>query len=318
LSRVSFRGGSVLAAVTVLLAASAAAAFDLQGHRGARGLAPENTLAGFAKALAVGVTTLELDLAMTRDGILVVHHDLRLNPDTTRGLKGEHLSEAGPPIRSLALGDLARYDVGRLKPGSPYATTFREQQATDGERIPTLEEVFQLARRSGARHVGFNIETKLAPASGPDAPDPDTFARAVASAVRESGLAERVTVQSFDWRTLHVLKEIAPEIRRSCLTSGSSFAMRGTDDGHTGSVPQLVAAAGCAVWSPAFRDLTVEALAQAKGLGLQVIPWTVNQAADMERLIDWGVDGLITDYPDRLRKVMAAKGLALPPSVTVR
>src|SRR5262249_7827545 len=130
--------------VAVGFFASAAAAFDLQGHRGARGLAPENTLEAFATALSIGVTTLEFDLAITRDGILVVSHDSRLKPDHTRGPDGEFLDAEGPAIRSLTLAEVKRYDVGRLKPGTAYAAAFPEQRGMDGARIPTLMEVFEL------------------------------------------------------------------------------------------------------------------------------------------------------------------------------
>src|SRR5262249_54054636 len=197
---------------------SAAGAFDLQGHRGARGLAPENTLPAFATALSIGVTTLELDLAMTSDGILVVSHDSRLNPDHTRGPDGTFLAAEGPAIRSLTLAQLQRYDVGRLKPGTAYAAAFPEQRGMDGVRIPTLMEVFDLVRQAKADHVRFNIETKLTPTSGADTPDPETFAAAVARAVREAELAARVSIQSFDWRTLAILRRIAPEIERVCLS----------------------------------------------------------------------------------------------------
>src|SRR5262249_2220097 len=153
---------AAIVVVSVVLC-SAAGAFDLQGHRGARGLAPENTLPAFATALSIGVTTLELDLAMTSDGILVVSHDSRLNPDHTRGPDGTFLAAEGPAIRSLTLGELQRYDVGRLKPGTAYAAAFPEQRGMDGVRIPTLMEVFDLVRQAKADHVRFNIETKLTP-----------------------------------------------------------------------------------------------------------------------------------------------------------
>jgi glycerophosphoryl diester phosphodiesterase len=309
-----------------------ASAFDLQGHRGARGLAPENTLAGFATALAIGVSTLELDLGMTRDGVVVVHHDLWLNPDTTRNPDGDFLSLRGPALRALTLAELKRYDVGRLKPGTRYAQIFPEQHPADGARVPTLAEVFDLAREMRADDVRFNIETKLTPTSGGDAPDPETFAAAVAAAVRAAGLTDRVTVQSFDWRTLATLRRIAPEIARVCLTAerpgfdtlargrpGPSPWTAGLDiDDFASSAPRLVAAAGCAVWSPAFRDLTSASVDEAKTLGIQVIPWTVNERADMERLISIGVDGIITDYPDRLRAVLAGKNLPLPPRVAAQ
>ena len=314
------------------LLAGPAQAFDLQGHRGARGLAPENTLAGFETALRIGVTTLELDLAMTKDGVLVVSHDRRLNPDHTRGPDGKFLDREGPPIRALTLAEVQRHDVGRLKPGTDYARSFPAQQPVDGARIPALAELFDLVRRSGADHVRFNVETKITPASGDEAPDPETFAAAVAKAVREAGLGSRVSVQSFDWRTLMVLKRIAPEIERVCLTAealtfdtirrgepGASPWLAGLDIGDfAGSVPRLVVAAGCQVWSPLYRNARPADIAAAKALGLKVIPWTVNERAEMERLIADGVDGIITDYPDRLRAVMAAKDMPLPPKAGAR
>ena len=313
----------------LLLLAAPVQAFDLQGHRGARGLAPENTLAAFGTALAVGVSTLELDLAMTRDDVLVVSHNRRLNPDHTRGPDGKFLETEGPAIRSLTLAELQRYDVGRLKPGTAYAADFPEQRAIDGTRIPALTELFDMVKRLGADHVRFNIETKVTPSSGAETPDPDTFAAALAKAVREAGLTVRVSLQSFDWRTLAAMRSIAPEIERVCLTvealnfdsvrrgePGPSPWLAGLDvDDFGGSVPRLVAAAGCAVWSPLYRNARPDDVAAAKALGLKVIPWTVNERSDMERLIALGVDGIITDYPDRLRAVMAEKNMPLPPQV---
>jgi len=311
----------------LLLLAAPVQAFDLQGHRGARGLAPENTLAAFETALAVGLSTLELDLAMTRDDVLVVSHNRRLNPDHTRGPDGKFLETEGPAIRSLTLAELQRYDVGRLKPGTAYAADFPEQRAIDGTRIPALTELFDMVKRLGADHVRFNIETKVTPSSGAETPDPDTFAAALAKAVREAGLTVRVSLQSFDWRTLAAMRSIAPEIERVCLTvealnfdsvrrgePGPSPWLAGLDvDDFGGSVPRLVAAAGCAVWSPLYRNARPDDVAAAKALGLKVIPWTVNERSDMERLIALGIDGIITDYPDRLRAVMAEKNIPLPP-----
>lgn len=304
----------------------AASAFDLQGHRGARGLAPENTLAAFATALSIGVTTLELDVGITKDGVLVVHHDRWLNPNITRGPDGQYLPGRGPLIHSLTLDELRRYDVGRLRPESPYAKSFSQQKPADGERIPTLAEVFDLVRQRGADAVRFNIETKLTPNAAADTAAPETFAAALAKAIRDANLATRASVQSFDWRTLTAMKRIAPEIQRVCLTAqspnfdtvhagkpGPSPFTAGLDvDDFGGSTPRLVAEAGCEIWSPAFRDVTPERLAEAKALKLKIIPWTVNEPAEMDNLIALGVDGIITDYPDRLRKVMTDRGMPLP------
>ncbi len=313
-------------ACALALIASAASAFDLQAHRGGRGLMPENTLAAFASALSIGVTTIELDLGMTKDGVVVVSHDRELNPDHTRGPDGQFLEATGPAIRSLTLTELRGYDVGRLKPGTAYAKGFPEQRAIDGARIPTLAEVFALARNAKADQVRFNIETKLTPTATAVA-DPETFATAVIKLVREAGLTSRVMLQSFDWRTLMVARKIAPEIERACITidrptnsnlkrgePGPSPWTAGLDiDDLGGSAPRLVAAAGCPTWLPFFRDLTDADLKEAKALGLKVIPWTVNEPNEMEWLMNLGVDGLITDYPNRLRALMAEKDMRLPP-----
>ncbi len=300
-------------------------AFDLQGHRGARGLAPENTLAAFARALEIGVTTLETDLAVTKDGVIVLSHDPVLNPDIVRGPDGQWLAAAGPAINSLTLAELKRYDVGRIKPGTKYAQQFAEQTAVDGQRIPTLAELFDLARAS-RRMPRFNIETKLSPERPDEAPDPDTFARLVVEAVRGAGLTRRVTIQSFDWRTLMAARRLAPEIETVCLTYEKTLQDRvdggarrpspwlaGLDPAaHGGSVPRLAAVVGCGTWSPYFRELSMAAVAEARSLGLKVVPWTVNAPDDLARVIDMKVDGLITDYPDRAREAMAAKGIPLP------
>jgi len=315
-------------AVTGMLAigsGSGAVAFDLQGHRGARGLAPENTLAGFRKALHIGVTTLETDLAITKDGVIVLSHDPVLNPDIVRGPNDSWLSAPGPAINSLTFAELKRFDVGRIKPSTKYAQQFAQQRPADGERIPTLLELFELTKSSG-KTPRFNIETKLSPDKPAETPDPETFTRLVVEAVRAAGLTSRTTIQSFDWRTLRVARRLAPEIETVCLTYEATLRDRidaggrrpspwlaGLDPaGYGGSIPKLVQAAGCGTWSPQFTELSSGSVAEAHGLGLKVVPWTINSPADMARIIDMGVDGLITDYPDRARDAMKAKGIALP------
>ena len=307
-----------------------AAAFDLQGHRGARGLAPENTLPAFARALSVGVTTLEMDAGLTEDGVVVIVHDRRLNPDIARGSDGRWLAGRTPAIRELTFRELQRYDVGRIRPGSDYSKRWPDQRRQDKVRIPTLEEVFELTRHARNAEVRFNIETKISPEAPEDSADAETFARALIKVIRDNGMAGRTTIQSFDWRTLAIVQNEAPEIATSYLTSQQQ-SLDTIQAGHRedspwtagiryrdhGSVPKMVRAAGGRIWSPNHLDLTDAAVKEAKALGLKVLPWTVNDRADMERLIDWGVDGLITDYPDRLREAMAAKNLPLPRATPV-
>ncbi|MGH8707140.1 MAG: glycerophosphodiester phosphodiesterase [Burkholderiales bacterium] len=291
-----------LLAALALAHGLAAQAFDLQGHRGARGTAPENTLPGFAAALALGVATLELDTGVTRDGIVVIHHDRRLNPDIARGPDGRWIAAPGPLLRELDFKQLQRYDVGRLRPGSDYAARFPEQTPADGARIPRLAELFALVRKAGNERVRFNIETKISPAEPSETLAPAAFARALVAEIRAAGMAARVTVQSFDWRTLHAVERKAPEIPTVYLTG----RRRG------GSQPKAVHAAGGRIWSPNYAELDSAALIEARALGLKVVPWTVNEPGFIERLIDLGVDGIITDYPERVRAELARRGMPLP------
>jgi glycerophosphoryl diester phosphodiesterase len=319
-------GGVAAAAAGAPASPSATAPFDLQGHRGGRGLAPENTLAAFRRALALGVSTVELDTGVTRDGVVVVSHDPVLNPDLTRNAAGRWLEGPGPAIFHLTLADLQGYDVGRLRPGTPYASRFATAASVDGERIPTLAAVFALAEKAGNRTVRFNVETKMDPGHPENTPAPEAFAEAVIAVVRRAGMAKRATLQSFDWRTLRHAQRVAPEIATVCLTvqqpgddniqagqPGPSPLLAGFDvDDLGGSVPRLVRAAGCAVWSPNARDLRPGLIAEAHALGLKVIPWTVNEEPDMDALVQAGADGMISDYPDRLRGVLSRRGIALP------
>jgi glycerophosphoryl diester phosphodiesterase len=311
----------IAASAALLLAAGTVAGFDLQGHRGARGLLPENTLPSFQRALELGVTTLELDIAVTKDGVLVISHDPALNADITRDANGRFLEKRGPVIYSLDWAELQTYDVGRIKPGTEYARQFPDQQALDGTRIPRLADLFELVRRSGDDKVRFAIETKLTPDNPQETPDPETFAGAVVREIRKAGFAARSQILSFDWRTLQVVQRIAPEIETVYLSiqrrmdnigaaraEGSQWTAGFQFRGH-GSVPKMIKAAGGRVWSAFFRDLDTPKVREAHALGLKVLAWTVNDPADMARMIDLGVDGLVTDRPDLARRVLQERSV---------
>ena len=320
----------LLAAAALSLTSLFACAFDLQGHRGARGLAPENTLPAFATALSLGVSTLELDTAITKDGVVVVSHDARLNPDITRGTDGRWLNPPTRAVRELTLDALGHYDVGRIKPGSEYSYRFPDQKRMDGVRMPTLAQVFQLARRAGNAYVRFNIEIKTSPEKPADTLAPEAFAKALLATIEREGMSSRVIIQSFDWRALRAVQALSPAIPTSYLSAQQTFldniaAGKAEGSGWTagiqfrdhGSIPKMVKAAEGAIWSPYFPELSAELVKEAHALGLKVIPWTVDVTQDMARLIDWGVDGLITDRPDFLRDIMAEKKLPLPKATPV-
>ena len=310
----------------LMLVSPLAQAFDLQAHRGGRGLWPENTLVAFESAIGLGVTTLELDIAISADGVPVISHDPALNPAFTRDAAGAWITTPTPLIKSMTLAQLQQFDVGRIDPRHAYARSFSAQTAHDGQRIPSLAALFKRVAALGADHIRFNIETKINPHAPEHTLPPEDFVARLLAVIQAHGMEERVTVQSFDWRALALVHRLAPGLRTAYL-SIESPRFNTLGDGawtagllassHGGSVPRMVrAAAGSArgvVWSPHFENLSPSLVQEARALDLRVIPWTVNQAAQMERLIDWGVDGIITDYPDRLRQVLTRRNLPLPP-----
>ncbi len=315
-------GGEVMTSGRAV--SSKALAFDIEAHRGGRALFPENTLVSFANALSLGVDTLELDIGVTRDGVIVVSHERGLNPDLARRPDGNYIAPPGIPFVRLALEEVKQYDVGQIRPGSKYAAQFSDQHAVPGTKIPTLKEVFELVRRSGNRHVRFNIETKIDPNHPEESPEPERFVTLLLDLARAEKFSDRVMVQSFDWRTLQLVQKLAPAIPTVYLTvqAGAEptvFPDKATvwtagfdpaEHGH--SIPRTVRAAGGAIWSPYFGDVTPALIAESHALGLQVVVWTVNKPDDMARLIEMGVDGIISDHPDLLRQVASEKGIALP------
>ena len=300
---------------------------DLQGHRGARGLWPENTLSGFTRAIELGVSGLELDCGVTRDGVVVVTHDPELNPDCTRDARGEFLATAGPAICTLTYAQLQTYDVGRLRPGSTYARRFPLQQPADGERIPRLADVLTLVRSRGHGQVRVSVEVKTFPEQPQRTVAPEPFAQALRGDLERTGTAALVVVMAFDWRVLGAVRRLMPQVAIAALTEqqpgedtvriGSRPAspwLGGLDPEHfDNSVVRLVKATGAGTWGPDHLDLDAQLIEQAHALGLRVVPWTVNKESDMERLLAFNVDGMVTDRPDVLRALLQERGLPVPP-----
>jgi glycerophosphoryl diester phosphodiesterase len=294
--------------------------FDIEGHRGTRGLRPENTLAAFGKALQLGVTTLELDTGVTKDGVVVVSHERRISSLECQDTGANHY--VGQLIKDLTLAQIKTLDCGTRHPANPATDPFvGTQESVPGTHMPTLAEVFDLADRYGADDVQFNIETKVDPTLPGDTVDPVTFTRKVLSVIGDHGMTQRSMLQSFDWRTLVEAKKQMPELRTVALAQASTI-YPGTpwtagvpiapDAWSGGSLAEAAKSVGAKVLSPRYQDLTDPLIAAAKQRGLLVVPWTVNDEPTMAALIDRGVDGLISDYPDRLRRVVASKDLSLP------
>ncbi len=268
----------VLVLVGWLLGSGPPAELDVQGHRGCRGLLPENSMAAFARAIELGVTTLELDLQSTRDRVLVVHHDQRLDPERCVHDDGRPL--APTPLRDLAYRDLADIQCGRL----PHPL-FPEQRSVPESRIPRFEQVLALA--AGAPYaVRLNVEIKMQDEKlGIPV---DEFARLVVETVREHRLQARTTVQSFHPPALLAVRALDRDMPTAILARKRRCYGR------------LLRESRADILSPRFDRLTRRAVRRMHARGIPVVPWTVNEPEDIRRMIAWGVDGIISDYPDRV------------------
>ena len=253
-----------------------AADFDVQGHRGCRGLVAENTLAAFIEAVELGVTTLELDLQVTRDGALVVHHDHRLNGKLC--VHDDGSAVARTPFDELDLADLADVDCGSRTNGK-----FPRQVAAPGARIPRLTEVLAIAR-DAAEPVRVSIEIKQ---KGSDLPlSVEALIDRLATLATDYGLAGRIAIQSYSPEVLAVVRDRAPGFERALLVRFGSF--RGSLEDGVADVVSM-------------KDLRLRRkhVRRIQASGARVVPWTVNRPKRLRTLIEWGVDGVITDYPDR-------------------
>ena len=273
--------------------------FDLQGHRGARGLAPENTIPAFERALAIGVTTLEMDVVVAGDGTVVVSHEPWMAADKCRTPEGERIPEGKEKahnLHAMTYDEIAAYDCGSLR-----LDNFPEQTPSAAPK-PRLRDVIRMAEDYTREHdrpsVFYNIEIKSRGEwEGTYQSAPVAFAEQVRSVVTEAGIAARTTLQSFDPRVLEAVHESAATVRTALLVWKS-----GTVAEHL-SVLSFVPD----VYSPSAALVDADRVEAAREHGMQIIPWTVNDPGTMATLIDLGVDGLITDYPDRAQQVLAGR-----------
>lgn len=255
-------------------------------HRGGAQLMPENTNAAFADAIARGCDGVELDVQLSRDGVVMVHHDFWLMKDVARK-NGVWLTQPGPRIKDLTLAELRQFDVGTPRPGSDYALGHSLLKPTSAP-VPTLEEVVVLARGAGRRFLIF-VELKCN--AGEDSADPQALADAALDVIQRADCLDRVVFVGFDWR--------APMRIRERSASAACWFTTDRLRGEALPVIDMIAGAGAQGWFPNFPDATPENVAYARARGLKVGAWTVNRRDDMERLK--GLDAICTDRPDLLQ-----------------
>lgn len=311
--------------------------FDLQAHRGGLGMTTEESLEGFTKALRLGVSTLELDTHVTKDLKVVVNHDRQISAqkcqDTAPLTPGDPMFPyVGKFIKDLTLAQIKTMNCGyRQLPGFP------EQEVVDGFRMVELKDVLNLVRARRAKQVKLNIETKVEAGAPQQTAPRELFVRRVFEEIRASGIEDQITIQSFDWGALTEMHRLAPEWPLVALTNydflqvgkpGASPWLGGIDADDFGgdfvsaaaSIPGVTALSPVygfpqngTISDPAFRFYVTEKMvSDAHERGLKVVPWTCDDPATIAALIDMGIDGIITDYPDRVREIMAERGMRLP------
>ncbi len=275
------------------------------------GVWPANTLEGCIECLSAPVDGVEIDVQMTSDGHVVAHHDYWLSRASSR-LDGAWVEDRGPPIKTMTLDEVRRYDVGTLRPGSEYAARYPHRVAMDGVRIPTLPELFHaLAAAPGPRRWLY-IEIKTDPTDPEATPDPEIVTRAVLADVAAAGWADRTKIIAFDWRVLRLCKALAPKIATAHLTIPAAYAASvkppaegdspwadGCDPRrHGGSDLAAICAHGGMEWSPYFTDVDAERVAEAAALDLKVGPWGLSTAEDIARMVELGVFSATVSGPD--------------------
>ena len=304
---------------------------DIQGHRGARGLFPENTLVGFRKTIEMGVTTLELDLNLSKDLGLIVYHDPYINQNLCLDANGDSIATDmlgyGPLISNLTLKEIKTFDCGSLNPD---VLRFPQppRKNIPGEKIPILQEVFDLLAEYPEKNIWLNIEIKISPEFQVTAPI-DVFVKAVVQVINHNSAANKVNIQSFDWQVLESVKIQAPYIKTAALLGQFTFKsindsvpspwLNGIHFEKSGSTALTMlkkAENYIDIFSPSWRLIMPEdslflgnTVNELKNNGFPVIPWTINRTKTMEKVILQGVDGIITDYPDSLLMVMKKMGI---------
>lgn len=288
------------------------------GHRGARGILPENSIIGFDFALSTGVDLLEFDVLLTADDVPVITHNHELHGSGVRGPDGEFLKGDLPRVRSLRMEDVLGFDIGRLDGASDYGRRFPDQAQMDGIRVPRLSELLTLVSQPKYANACLMLELKSDPDFALDPVARKRIVSVVCDEVRAAGLTDRTLLHSFDWALLAECRRQAPDMPVSFLTQlheskddvGEDSSLPVAPDLHQPgiSVPDEVSKVGGALWCPHFSEITANELARARELDLCVAVWTVNELTDINAMIDLGVDAIVTDYPGRVQRQLSDRG----------
>ena len=282
----------------------------IYGHRGARGVLPENTLESFKYLFENNIRAYETDILISKDNIPVITHDFKLDPSYTKDVNGNWIEDENIKIIDLTYEEILKYDVGTLNKLSRYGRKFINQKSLDNQKIPKLSDLLKLSSDNEFDDLLINLEIKSTPIEEGLTPSPEEMVKIVIDEVSRSNLSDKIIYSSFDWRVLREIKERDPKIPRAHLTSGAKGKIYDkspwldfTPLHSEVELPKLIKALGGSAWHPNYKDVNKEVIEISRNEGLPVNVWTVNKEQDMLRMIDYGVDGIMTDYPLKLKEL---------------
>ena len=290
----------------------------IYGHRGARGDLPENTLEGFKFLFENKISAYETDILVTSDLVPIINHDFKLNPALTKNSEGNWIESDDIKIYDLTYDQISRFKIGSIDKKSKYGRRFEKQRSLGEKSIPRLSELLELKASNILDDLIINLEIKSTPVEDSLTPSPDILAKLIIDEVNKSKLKDKVIYSSFDWRILTEIKNIDPKISRAYLTSELKGKVYDRSpwldfmplyDSDSRELPRLIKTLGGKAWHPKYKDINKEIVKISHEEGLPVNVWTVNEKYEMLRMIEYNVDGIITDYPIILKKLCEEEGI---------
>ena len=295
----------------------------IYGHRGARGDIVENSISGFRYTFDLGIRAVEFDVVISKDNIPVLFHDYNLNPDLVKDSSGNWITDKNIKINSLTFEELQKYNIESLKPETKYAKRFKNQKPAKGERIPKLTDFLKLVNEDKYKDVFLNLEIKSTPIKDNLTPNPEEMVSLILKDIKEHKLEDRTLITSYDWRILYELKKQNSNILRGFITLQQGLTTTGKNIYENSPwmvknypleelflLPNIIKSLEGHVWSVFYRDVTKQNVELAHKHGLATCVWTVNREQDIIRMIEYGVDGIITDYPKKVQEICKSKNIS--------
>ena len=293
------------------------------GHRGARGEIAENSIEGFKHTFALGIKAIEFDVVISKDKIPVLYHYFNLMPYLVKDESGNWLKNSELKVFDKSYEELSKYNIGGLDPESKHGKRFKEQKLLKNAKIPKLSELLELASRKENKDVFLNLEVKSTPFKMGLTPIPSDTVSLILKDIDTHKLEDRIIISSFDWRILYELKKQNPRILRGFITlqqdlsttkkniyENSPWMAKNYSLDQLFLIPNIIKSLEGHVWSAFYRDVTKQNVELAHKHGLATCVWTVNSEQDIIRMIEYGVDGIITDYPKKVQEICKSKNIS--------